>query len=129
MTRSVTPRIWMVLSHPLRGRPGDFPVVVATRAESTTVGRRRAGAARETRARILGAMDWLPHFGGSVLALVDRGRVVATITGPHPAGWALTIEATRATTMHRSIEDARAAGERLAGYSSRDAGSSQGGSA
>lgn len=70
-----------------------------------------AGAACETCARILGAMDWLPHFGGSVLALVDRGRAVATITGPHPAGWALTIEATRATTMHGSIVTARAAGE------------------
>jgi hypothetical protein len=59
-------------------------------------------------------MDWLPHFGGSVLALVNRGRVIATISGPHPAGWALTVEATRATTMHRSIVVARTAGERLA---------------
>lgn len=101
----------MVLSHPLRDRPGDFPVVVATRAEGTTVDRRRGGAAHETRARILDAMDWLPHFGGSVLAIVDRGRVVATITGPHPAGWALTIEATRATTMHGSAVAARTAGE------------------
>lgn len=109
------PRIWMVLSHPLRDRLGDYLVVAAARAEGTPAGRDRAGAARETRARILGEMDWLPHFGGSVLALVDRGCVIATITGPHPAGWALTIEATRATTMHQSIADARAAGETLAG--------------
>jgi hypothetical protein len=73
--------------------------------------RDEAGASLETRSRILECMDWLPHFGGSVLALVDGGRVVATISGPHPAGWALTDEATRATTMHRSIDAARAAGE------------------
>jgi hypothetical protein len=61
------------------------------------------GEPHETTARILGALDWLPHVGGSVLTLVDRGRVVAATLGPHLANWALTIDRKRATTMHRSI--------------------------
>lgn len=56
-------------------------------------------------------MQWLPAYGGSVLALRDQaGRIVATLSGPHPAGWALTIPPATSCTMFPTIEEAQAVG-------------------
>lgn len=60
-------------------------------------------------------MSWHSAYGGAVLALRDHaGRIVATIDGPHPAGYLLTVFAPeRITSLHRTLADAQRVGERL----------------
>jgi len=60
-------------------------------------------------------MPWQPTYGGAVLALRDHaGRIVATIDGPHPAGFLLTVFLPeRATSLHASLAEAQRVGERL----------------
>ncbi len=53
----------------------------------------------------------MPHFGASVLVLVVRGCVVAEITEPYLANWALTDEVIRVISVHQAIGAGRAAGE------------------
>lgn len=55
-------------------------------------------------------MTWQPAYGSAVLALRDHaGRIVATIDGPHPAGYVLTALAPeRVTSLHRTLDAARA---------------------
>lgn len=64
----------------------------------------------ETTARQVVRMTWQPAYGGAVLALRDHaGRIVATIDGPHPAGYVLTVLApARATSLHRTLAEALA---------------------
>lgn len=62
-------------------------------------------------------MSWQPAYGGAVLALRDRaGRIDATIDGPHPAGYLLTVfTPARSTSLHGTLADAtNSAGLRLA---------------
>jgi len=60
-------------------------------------------------------MQWLPAYGGSVLALRDHaGRIVATVDGPHPAGFLLTMfTPERVTSLHRTLTDATESAGRL----------------
>jgi len=57
-------------------------------------------------------MSWQPAYGGAVLALRDHaGRIVATIDGPHPAGYLLTVfTPERVTSLHGTLEAAKAQG-------------------
>jgi len=76
-------------------------------------------------------MAWHPAYGGAVLALRDRsGGIVATIDGPHPAGYLLTVfTPERSTSLHPTLADAQRVGERLqasAPFSYRQAGAGQG---
>lgn len=49
-------------------------------------------------------MTWQPAYGGAVLALRDHTRrIVATIDGPHPAGYVFRIYA----QLHRGRSAAR----------------------
>lgn len=60
-------------------------------------------------------MQWQPAYGGSVLALHDQaGRIVATVDGPHPHGFMLTmLTPERATSLHPTLAEAQRVGERL----------------
>lgn len=60
-------------------------------------------------------MSWHPAYGGAVLALRDSaGRIVATIDGPHPAGYLLTVfTPERRTSLHRTLEAAQDVGNFL----------------
>lgn len=60
-------------------------------------------------------MSWQPAYGGAVLALRDHaGRIVATIDGPHPAGYLLTVfTPERSTSLHRTLEAAQDVGDFL----------------
>lgn len=60
-------------------------------------------------------MSWQPAYGGAVLALRDHaGRIVATVDGPHPAGFLLTMfTPERATSLHCTLEAAKDVGDFL----------------
>jgi len=60
-------------------------------------------------------MSWQPAYGNAVLALRDpAGRIIATIDGPHPAGYLLTtFLPERRTSLHGSLEAARDVGDQV----------------
>lgn len=60
-------------------------------------------------------MSWQPAYGNAVLALRDgAGHIVATVDGPHPAGYLLTtFKPERRTSLHHTLEAAQRVGERL----------------
>lgn len=60
-------------------------------------------------------MSWQSAYGGAVLALRDpAGRIVATVDGPHPAGYLLTVfKPERVTSLHRTLEAAQDVGDFL----------------
>ena len=65
-------------------------------------------------------MSWQPAYGGAVLALRDdAGRIVVTIDGPHPSGWALTIPPSSHCAMFVDVEEAKRVGEAAAPYGQR----------
>lgn len=74
-----------------------------------------SGARLETPQRKRAGMSWQPAYGGAVLALRDHaGRIVATIDGPHPAGYVLTtFMPERVTSVHGTLEVAQGVGDFL----------------